>query len=944
MLNELMTCDARQPRVAALWKQGLAYGASALVLAVSAGPAAAQAVLPTTMEPEARSVEEVVVTGSRVVRDGFQAPTPLTVISEQDLEAAAPSNLADFVNDIPSIQGSATVQTGNANISAGTAGINALNLRNLGGSRTLVLLDGQRSVASTITGQVDINTFPQGLIKSVEIVTGGASAAYGSDAVSGVVNFILDKELTGIKGSIEAGQTTYGDNDQYRLNLSAGLPFMQGRGKVLLNAELTDREGIYGVPRDWNNKGYYIVNNPAYAPGNGQPERLVTYNAGPIAAPGGVIWNGPLRGTAFGVGGAVYQQSMDVARDPWLIGGDWERNQANKLNTLDADERRKSLFGRVSYEIADNLEVFGQASWTKHASYGWLGRQYNQGNVSIRSDNAFLPQSVREDLQALNITSFNLGTSNADFPVRGTNNNRQVGRYVVGANGEFEAFGDSWRWDAYYQYGRTRSFEMAKDITNNNRLAMATDAVFHPVTGEIVCRSTLTDPNNGCVPLNRFGVGVASPEAIAWTHGDIYRIQYFTQEVMAANLSGDPFSTWAGPVSLALGVEHRKEKVSGYVPPGHSSGWFVGNYLPNFGAYDVTEGYVETVIPLWEGLDFNGAVRATDYSTSGFVMTWKAGFTYSPIPDIRFRVTRSRDIRAPNLNELFAAGTSRSNQLIDPFMGNTNTQFLEVTTGNLALKPEKADTLGLGVVVQPRFLPGFAASLDYYDIKINDAIGSVDAQRIVDRCFQGKQEYCAAIQRSGQFITRVSISPFNFAKRQARGFDMEASYRFDLGAGAMTLRGVATRYLENYNDNGIDPPTDSVGSISLPKFVYRATATWRAEPWTIQVVGRGVSSSTISNDYVVCQSACPGSTTFNPTINYNHVNSAFYLDTSITYDIDVPPFSSTQLFVNVNNILNADPELVPYGPAGTAWSVPQTDQGVFDILGRVFRVGLRFRY
>ncbi|WP_304714922.1 TonB-dependent receptor domain-containing protein [Phenylobacterium sp.] len=911
----------------------------ALLLGVSAaGAASAQTAAPVGVA----SVEEVVVTGTRVVRDGYQAPTPLTVISETEILAAAPSNVADFVNDIPSIVGSATPQTSNASISAGTSGVNALNLRGLGATRTLVLLNGQRSVGSTITGAVDVNTFPQGLISGVQIVTGGASAAYGSDAVSGVVNFILNTDYQGFKGSVEAGQTTYGDDDEYRVNLTYGTSFAGGRGHLLLNGEIVDREGIYGVPRDWNNDGWYIITNPNYAPGNGQPERFVTSGAGlSNATPGGIITNTPLRGTTFGVGGVVGQQAYGLTRDPWMIGGDWESVQVNDKQSLNADDRRKGVFGRVSYDLTDNVEIFGQFSYNEHASLGWTGVQFNQGNVTIRSDNAFLPADIRQQLAALNIASFSLGTTNADLPIRKTDNERSVTRYVVGAQGDFDAFDRAWRWDAYYQRGETETLEIAKDITNNARLALAQDAVFAP-NGDIVCRSTLTNPTNGCVPFNRMGIGVNSQAALDYILGDPQRKQFFTQQVAAANISGDPFSTWAGPVSMAAGIEHRKEEVSGEVPTEFQSGWFVGNYRPTFGSYTVTEAYLEAVVPLADGFDVNAAVRGTDYSTSGYVTTWKVGAVYSPIPDVRFRVTRSRDIRAPNLNELFAAGTSRTNTLLDPFNNNQSTQFLELTTGNLNLDPELADTWGVGVVLQPTFLPGFAAAIDYFDIQIEGAIGSVLASTIVDRCFQGNQEYCAAIVRSGNQISQVSVSPFNFAVQKSRGLDLEASYRFNLGDGAVALRAVGTYYLENYEDNGIDVPTDNAGSIALPEFIYRATATYTADPWTIQVTGRGVSDSKLDNAFVECVTGCPASTIANRTINDNHVDGAFYVDLAMTYDLKV--LQKTEAFVSISNLFNRDPEIVPQGPAGTAYGNPSTSQGVYDILGRVFRVGVRFEY
>lgn len=906
-------------------------------------------------DDDVTTVEDVVVTGTRITRNGYQAPTPLTVINEAEILASAPANVADFVNEIPSVVGSATPATSNASISSGTAGVNSLNLRALGATRTLVLLDGQRSVGSVITGTVDVNTFPQGLIRSVEIVTGGASAAYGSDAVSGVVNFILDKDLTGLKGSAEYGQTTYGDDVSYRFNLSAGTPFAGGRGHLLLNGEVTEREGIYGVPRDWNNDGWYIINNPDYFVGNGLPERLVVPNAGlSNATPGGIISNTALRGTYFGVGGVVNQFSYGKTRDPWMIGGDWESVQVNDLQSLHADERRKGLFARAAFEVTDSIEVFGQASWNSHASLGWTGVQPNQGNVVIRSDNAFIPASVRAQLAARNIAQFNLGTTNADLPIRKTDNERTVERYVIGADGNFTALGKEWRWDGYYQRGVTNTLEIARDITNNARLALAQDAVFHPTTGAIVCRSSIANPNNGCVPFNRMGIGVNTQAALDYILGNPERKQQFTQDVAAVNLSGDPFSTWAGPVSAAVGVEHRREAVSGEVEERYRSGWFVGNYLPTFGDFSVTEAYLEAAIPLASNLDINTAVRGTEYSTSGYVTTWRVGATYSPIEDLRFRAIRSRDIRAPNLAELFAAGTSRTNTLVDPANNNLNVQFTEITTGNLGLRPEIADTFGVGFVYQPSFLPGLGLSVDYYDINIDGAIGSVDAQVIADRCFAGNQEFCGAITRGtspggASVITRVNVSPFNFAELRARGLDLEASYRFSLSdlvaswPGTVSVRAVATRYLENYRNNGIDPPTDTVGQNAgdgPPDYLYRVTAIYTADPWTIAVTGRGISAGVYDNAFIECTQSCPRSTTFARTINNNQINGAFYIDTSFTYDLGD---SGTELFFNVNNLANTDPEIVASGPAGTAYGNPSTNQGLYDFLGRVFRLGVRFR-
>lgn len=922
----------------------------------------------------ADSLDEVVVTGTRIERAGFAAPTPLTVIGLEELKAAPVSNLAEFVNTLPSVVGSATPQNSNTNISAGTAGVNALNLRGLGTVRTLVLVDGQRSVGSILTGVVDVNNIPQSLVERVEVVTGGASAAYGSDAVSGVVNFILDKNYTGFKGEFDANRSGEDDNQSMRGSLTFGTPFAGDRGHIIANVEAIDDDGVMGVPRDWNQNGWYTIPNPTYTTTNGQPEYIVTSNAALMqASAGGLITNTVLRGTAFGPGGAPYQFNYGAFKPagsaatpqtagPWMVGGGWESNQFNSAQSLKAEEKRSGGFARVSFDLTENVTAFVQASRNTTKTTNITGYQFNQANVSIRSDNAFIPASVRSALQANNIATFTMGTMNADLPLRLAANDRTVQRFVVGVDGKVNLFGSDWRWDAYYQQGESESLEMAKDITNNARLALAQDAVFRPGTTQIVCRSTLTDPTNGCVPLNRMGIGVASAEALAYVLGNPQREQTLKQSVAAIAINGEPFSVPAGPVSLATGAEWREEEVTGFVDPIYRSGWFVGNYLPNFGKYDVKEAFIETVVPLASGkpmaeaLDLNAAVRHTDYSTSGPVTTWKAGVTYSPTDDIRFRVTRSRDIRAPNLGELFAAGTSNTNNVLDPFNNNANTQYRGVNRGNPSLLPEEADQWGFGVVLQPGALPGFNASVDYYKIDLTGAIGSLAAQEIVDRCFTGNQVYCAAITRGvaaggTNIITEIAISPFNLAKRINRGVDVELSYQMSVpglggNAGNLQLRGLVTHYLENYQFDGIVAPTDSVGSNTgdgPPDYMYRLTARYKSGPYAMTLTGRGISSGVYNTAWVQCTSGCPASTTLSRTINDNSIDGQFVVDANFTYTWDRADDSSYEFFMNIRNLLDEDPPIVAPGPAGSAYGTPSTNPTLFDQLGRNFRVGVRFK-
>lgn len=936
-------------------KSGFGSAMTALALVHSA-PALAQEAATSV---EAADADQIIVTGSRIVRDGFQAPTPLTVLSQEDIEGQSPTNnLADFVNQVPALAGSTRPSNSRLAISSGLAGVNTMNLRNLGEVRTLVLLDGRRSVGSTITGLVDVNTFPQSLVKSVEIATGGASAAYGSDAVAGVVNYVLDKTYEGLKLDADIGITDEGDGFNYSFSGAAGKSFAGGRGHILLAGEYAHRDGIFEVDREWNQRGYRTLSNPNYTPTNGQPQSLVVFGAGTWnTTPGSIIRSqvgggNSLRAIYFDQGGVAKQYQFGTLTDSsQTVGGDWEINDTSRRIGLDATDDRRGIFGRLSFEVADGITLFGEAS------YNWNKTLFNSGpqaaTFTLRSDNAYLIQSLGAARLA-GVTSVTLGTSAADLPFRKNNSTREVQRYAVGANGDFEMFGNKAVWDAYVQYGQTDAHEQIRDIMNNARMTDATDAVFAPAgnalgvpAGTIVCRSSLTAPTNGCIPLNRLGVGVANPAAVASVLGDPYRDQKFKQTVAGVNLSVTPFATWAGDVSVAIGGEYRKEEVSGFVPTEFQSGWSVGNFRPTFGSYNVKEAYLETVVPLGLGAEFNGAVRATDYSTSGYVTTWKAGLTWQPIDDIRLRGTLSRDIRAPNLNELFQSGTSRTNTfttnaaLVGPTYAGKN--FQEITRGNLNLDPEKADSLSIGAVVQPRFVPGLSLSVDYFRINVKDAIAQFFSDDIARRCFEGRQDFCAAIvpDTSGARDFVVSASPFNFARIKVRGIDYEASYRLPIGSeSSLSLRGTATNYLENLVDNGVSVPVDSVGQNSgqtsgTPDWIFRLSATFDTPDYSIAAVGRGVSSGTYSNTYVVCTTACPTSTALAPTIDNNDVDGTFYTDLNFTAKIKVGE-SDGQFFLNVTNLFDKDPILLPE----TGLSANSTFS---DLLGRSFRVGVRFK-
>jgi outer membrane cobalamin receptor len=276
--------------------------------------------------PKPAQVDEIVVTGSRIVSP-FKAPTPLTVVDTAALQAAPQSNVAQQLITMPVFSGSSTTANNGNGVSAASSGVSLLNLRNMGTTRTLILIDGQRSVGSVLTGGVDVNTVPQQLIKRVEVVTGGASAVYGSDAVSGVVNFILDREYVGIKGEVSAGLTSYADDKNAKVSISGGFKFGGDRGHVLLSAEHVEKDGIVNGTngRNWLYDSPGFILNPTYTATNGQPNRLMRLHVGISNATfGGVIASGPLKGTAFGPGGVPYQlnQGTELIGAVNFVGGD----------------------------------------------------------------------------------------------------------------------------------------------------------------------------------------------------------------------------------------------------------------------------------------------------------------------------------------------------------------------------------------------------------------------------------------------------------------------------------------------------------------------------------------------------------------------------------------------------------------------------------------------
>ncbi len=922
-------------------------------------------------------VEEVVVTGSRIVRDGYEAPTPVSVIGREQLELSPASDIADYVNTLPSLANSSTPQSGLQGISSANAGINGLNLRSLGLSRTLVLLDGQRVIPSLASAVVDVSEFPQQLVSRVDIVTGGASAAYGSDAIAGVVNFILDKEFTGVKLDVSGSTTDYGDNQTWDVQSSVGTPFAAGRGHFLASGGASASSGIYINDRPWNLIGSSFIANPNYTATNGQPAQIVMNEVAiSTATPGGLITAGPLKGTAFGEGGVPFAFNYGTPNlNGWMSGGDWRVSQIRGSlpsggQSLMPIQSRANIFGRVNYDISDNVNVFFQAAWSRTHNASLIGPATYQGNITIMADNAFLPAEIRNRLAALGQTSFLFGTSN-DLPSRGADYTRKVRRLSFGFDGTFDAFERNWHWDAHIENGKASAIAFASNSVHVPRYMRALDAV-RDANGRIVCRVQV----DNCLPYNVFGTGVNSDDQKAYIGGNPGQYLQLDQSSAAANVSGEIMELWAGAVGFATGFEYRKWKSDGYndasLDPSGANPWHITPTTVPIGSQRVMEGYVEVDVPLardttWaDALNLNGAVRVTNYDSFGTIATWKVGMTYSPMTDLRFRGTRSYDFRAPTLADLYAsatgsnAGATRS--IRDPAKGNAIVNYRGIVPGNPNLGPENADTLGLGVVYQPSWLEGFAVSFDYFDIQVNDGIGSITAptgdtnQYIVDQCFAGDTRLCASVTRdaAGNILT-IATLPLNITSEREKGYDIEASYALPLDTiveswdGRLQIRGLATHYISDLQDSGVTgvPAQEKVGQLATGS---GGLTSWRYQIQTQLIVGdasvsltyRGHPGGKYFNNWIECQSSCPASTTLNPTVSVNRMKPADYFDLNGSYKIPVGE-GTVELYGSVANLLGKEPPSYFKPLSGTGQQENLQVWNWYDLIGRVFRAGVRVR-
>jgi outer membrane receptor protein involved in Fe transport len=885
---------------------------------------------------------DIIVTGSRL-RTGFAAPTPVTVTSSEQLRDASPGLISDALNQLPAFKNSSRSATAGPSSLRGN-GAALLNLRGLEPQRTLVLLDGRRVVSSSAGGSPDVNLFPQDLVSRVEVVTGGASAVYGSDAVAGVVNFILDKDFTGLRLRGQSGISTYGDGGSRQVSATGGLSFADGRGHVIATTEYFTQDEIKPInDRDWSQQGYAIIANP-----NGPPSRLIAPTRASNSALGGLIVGGPLAGIQFLSGGVSAPFRLGTAvTGTTMIGGDGPITQTG----LAAGLERWSNFGRVSFDVSPELSVFTEGAYAKSTSAYDIVANSATGALAytIFSDNAFLPADIKARMQAAGVTSFRLARTNSDAPfIRADSTSktyRAAGGFTYNVTPDLS-------FDGYFSHGTNKYTVLTSNDPVYRRRYASADAVFNPATNQIVCRSTLLGFDPGCVPTNLFGPGSPSQESIDYVLQTAHQFLTLKQDVASLIARGSPFSTGAGKVSIAAGFEYRKEKASQTsdeiastaisadglrgIPAGvvgQVGGYQLSSNQPFTGSYDVKEGFLEVDAPLLADVGFfhllslNGAIRYIDYSTVGGLTTWKVGAVWEPFADLRFRGTRSRDIRAANVSELFTPPVGTQGTVL---YNGTSTFYLGKRSGNPLLEPEKADTTTLGVVYRPSWFPGFNASVDYFDINLKGAIAQLTAQQTVDQCAAGNAAVCSQLSFKGTQLI-IDGPSLNLSQIKTRGVDVELSYSRAIGAGRLSVRALGS-YLDKFETQTPgSPPIDRAGDISVggtPHFTATFSALYSADIGQVFLQERLIGAGNVDN-------------TFTPAIIAdNHVPAVWYTDLTLRANA-VQGNDKLQLFLTVNNLFNKEPPIVPSIPYG---AYRATNFSLYDVVGRYMTFGVSAKF
>ncbi|TNE39746.1 MAG: TonB-dependent receptor [Sphingomonadales bacterium] len=793
-------------------------------------------------EPENMvSDEQIVVTGSHIPRPEIESAMPVSITKMEEAIALGSISAYDALARDPALGiglNLGKIQSTNGSGAGISGGISAVNLRNLGTNRTLTLIDGQRRVSSTGTSsEVDINMIPVGMIDRIEVVTGGAAAIYGADALAGAVNIVTRSKVDGLNITATKGISQRGDAAQFMTSISTGGRFADGRGSFAIGGTYSETDPLAVADRQSMEEGgvIYWANPANTGPNDGIPDTILYKNFKALYV--GFDPSYYLGGKNYVIQNGVPREA--VCETPLLTGGLLICDGVSSDGRVPAYNEQirggvtsLALMGNLDYELTDTI---------KYGAYFSYGRNKYSGNVyqwheDSRSvyfhgaggavaylDNPYLPDAVRQQMLDAGVTRINIDRTYGNLPYRTEKNDRES--FTIGQNvgGKLT---EGLHWKAFFQYGRVNLNADTYNTPYESHWLAARDVIADPETGQAVCRDEAARAA-GCLPLNIFGQNAPSQEALDYLMGDVHSRQVSTQRIYGANIGGNLLRLPYGDLAIALGVEHRKESLKttpdALARSGETSYTFGPVTIDKWDvSSSVSELYGEVRVPILahlpyaERLEIGGAYRYSDYDTVGDTHTWKADASWSPFTGITFRGVRSRAVRVPNFSELYSSqNTSQLAGYIDPcqdsvyYLSETraaNCRALGITTplaysgtgpvytsgGNPDLKPETSDSLTLGVVLQPDFLPGFDLTVDYWNIDIKDIITSFSATTMLDLCVDLPtidNPFCKNIVRDTETHAPTSIlgSLINAAHREARGIDIGANYRRRLGGGQINL-------------------------------------------------------------------------------------------------------------------------------------------------------------
>lgn len=863
--------------------------AAAAVFAAALGAAPAFAQEPADSEPS----DIIIVTGTRIVSPNLESAIPVTSVGGDQFFQTGKISVGDILNELPAMRSSFNMQ--NSTRFLGTAGLSLLDLRGLDTMRTLVLQNGRRHVGSNLLGDgvsVDVNTIPTDLIERVDVVTGGNSAIYGSDAIAGVVNFVLKDNYEGISLRGQGGISSRGDAGAYYVSALAGTNFADDRGNIAVNFEYARQNDYYAPSRPTTriSSGYLQVDSDpgdAVNGSDGIPDRIfirdarygyydnggtyVTFQGGDFLTP-----------YIFQRDGTLVPQTGQltdvIASSPFPIfsGGNGSTAREGRQFGLSPRVDRYSANLIAHFEVSPAFVPFVEAKYVRtdslsNASGPFFTSAVGNPRETFYTTNPFLTDQARELIRSTYGDYYDAnGDANSDgipdsdqfgFPYfrsvtdlgnREEKAKRETYRIVGGIRGQFGS-ASNWKYEASVNYGQFKESTLVLGNTNLQRYLLAIDAVRDPVSGNIVCRSKIDpsaavayefaeDPDfaaarlaqdvAACVPANLFGEGNLSQAARDYINQDTISRGKITQLVAGGYVSGNTagfLELPGGPIGIAVGVEYRRETMKYRQDDLVSNGMTFYNAIPTFDppSFEVKELYGELRIPVLRDLPFaheltfDVAGRLSDYKgATGTVFAWNAGIEYAPVPDIKIRANYSRSIRAPNLSDLYTPPGVNYALIDDPCAqvniggGSSNraancaaagvpgdynyiyTDSLQFRSGgNPGLKEEYSDSYTVGVIVQPRFMPRFSFSADYFDITVNDVITSPGAQQILDACYDGANldnQFCGLFERVGAGGGPRGEAPYsiredslravllNYAKLKVRGIDAQMAYNTSL--------------------------------------------------------------------------------------------------------------------------------------------------------------------